>query len=122
KPEDAAEHDAFFHALEPDDVRFRMFGRVKELRRSQLSRLTQIDYDREMTFVALDPTAQQNKKILGVVQAAADPDNIQAEFAIIVRSDLKGKRLGTLLMAKMINYCRLRSTHYLCGEALCYNQ
>lgn len=122
KPEDAAEHVAFFHTLEPDDVRFRMFGRVKELHRSQLSRLTQIDYDREMTFVAMDPAGRENEKILGVVQTVADPDNVNAEFAIVVRSDLKGKGLGTMLMGRMVEYCRQRGTHYLRGEAFCHNQ
>lgn len=122
KPEDAEEHIAFFHALEPDDVRFRMFGRVKELRRSQLTRLTQIDYDREITFVAIDPASQEKERILGAIQAVTDPDNINAEFAVIVRSDVKGKGLGTILMAKLIEYCRLRGTRYICGEALCYNQ
>ena len=58
---------------------------------------------------------------LGVVRAVADPDNISAEFAIIVRSDLKGKGLGTILMAKLIDYCRSHGTREITGDALSFN-
>ena len=58
---------------------------------------------------------------LGVVRAVADPDNIAAEFAIIVRSDLKGQGLGPILLKKLIDYCRTRGTKQLVGEALADN-
>jgi RimJ/RimL family protein N-acetyltransferase len=73
-----------------------------------------------MAFVAVlqRPGAAET---LGVVRAIADPDNRDAEFAIIVRSDLKGRGLGSLLLAKMIAYCRRRGTQRLIGEALAGN-
>ena len=52
RPEDAAAHIAFFHALSPEDVHFRMFGTMRELSPAQLARFTQIDYAREMAFIA----------------------------------------------------------------------
>lgn len=51
--------------------------------------MTQIDYDREMAFVAVRTSAEKSE-ILGVTRAISDPDNIDAEFAVLVRSDLKG--------------------------------
>jgi acetyltransferase len=59
---------------------------------------------------------------LGVVRAVADPDNVNAEFAIIIRSDLKGLGLGQMLMAKLIAYFHQRGTQALVGEALSENQ
>ena len=53
-----------------------------------------------------------------MVRAVADPDNETAEFALAIRSDLKGKRLGRLLMEKIIAYVRARGTHWLVGEVL----
>jgi hypothetical protein len=53
-----------------------------------MARYTQIDYDREMAFVATDPEEAPDTKTLGVVRVVADPDNTEAEFAIIVRSDM----------------------------------
>jgi acetyltransferase len=121
KPEDGLAHIAFFNALDPEDVRYRMFIRMRELQPAQLARLTQIDYDRDMAFIATRKRADGQFETLGVVRAMADPDNEKAEFAIIVRSDVKGQGLGSLLMSKLIDYCRSRCTLEIVGEALPQN-
>jgi acetyltransferase len=95
---------------------------MREIKPSQLARLTQIDYDREMAFVAICEREPGCFETLGVVRAIADPDNVTAEFAIIVRSDLKGKGLGPILVKKLVDYCRSRGTKELVGEALADNQ
>jgi len=121
KPEDGAQHVAFFNALDPEDVRYRVFMRIRELQLPQLARLTQIDYDREMAFIASSECEPGRFETLGVARAIADPDNVSAEFAIIVRSDIKGKGLGPILLGKLIAYCRSRGTKELVGEALADN-
>ena len=121
RPEDGPAHLVFFAALEADDVRYRMFVRVRELAPSQLARFTQIDYDREMAFIATRPGPGGVEETLGVARVVADPDNIQAEFAVTVRSDLKGQGLGRILMEKLIAYCRTRGTREIVGEALPQN-
>jgi len=118
RPEDAEAHKEFFALLSPEDMRFRMFVSMRGLSLAQLSRFTQIDYDREMAFIATRPRADGRSETLGVARAVADPDNSQAEFAIVVRSDLKRSGLGTLLMTKLIDYCRMRGTGVLIGEVL----
>ncbi|HEX6137273.1 MAG TPA: bifunctional acetate--CoA ligase family protein/GNAT family N-acetyltransferase [Casimicrobiaceae bacterium] len=122
RPEDGAQHGAFLRALQPDDVRHRVFIRTRELGPTQLGRLTQIDYDREMAFVAVTEPAAGRAETLGIVRAIADPDNGVAEFAIIVRSELKGRGLGTILLRKLIDYLRERGTRWLEGEALADNE
>jgi acetyltransferase len=121
RPEDGPAHVAFFDALTPDDVRYRMFVRVRELQPDQLARFTQIDYDREMAFIATRPRPDGIDETLGVGRVVADPDNVSAEFAVTVRSDLKGKGLGRMLMEKLIAYCRARGTGEIVGEALPQN-
>jgi acetyltransferase len=121
-PEDAPAHTAFFAALTPEDIRLRMFVRMRELQPAQLARFTQIDYDREMAFIATRTGPDGQPETLGVARAVADPDNVQAEFAVTVRSDLKGKGLGRLLMQKLIRYCRARGTAEIVGEALAENR
>jgi acetyltransferase len=121
KPEDGQAHIAFFAALDPEDVRYRMFTGVRELQPAQLMRFTQIDYDREMAFIATRRRPDGESETLGVARAVADPDNQQAEFAVVVRSDLKGKGLGPILMTRLIDYCRRRGTGELVGEALAHN-
>jgi acetyltransferase len=120
-PEDGPAHLAFFAALTPDDVRYRMFVRVRELAPSQLARFTQIDFDREMAFIATRTGPDGRPETLGVARVVADPDNVSAEFAVTVRSDLKGHGLGRKLMEKLIAYCRARGTREIVGEALPQN-
>jgi acetyl-CoA synthetase (ADP-forming)/acetyltransferase len=121
KPEDGAQHQQFFAALAPDDIRLRFFSAMRELPPAQLARLTQIDYDRAMAFIATRPGAQGQPETLGVVRAVLDPDNQSAEFAIIVRSDLKGRGLGYILFQKLVDYFRARGTREIVGDALSEN-
>ncbi|KQQ89227.1 GNAT family N-acetyltransferase [Massilia sp. Leaf139] len=121
RPEDGPAHLRFFDALTPDDVRYRMFVRIRELQPSQLARFTQIDYDREMAFIATRTGPDGLPETLGVGRVVADPDNVSAEFAVTVRSDLKGLGLGRILMEKLIDYCRSRGTREIVGEALPQN-
>jgi acetyltransferase len=119
RPEDEPAHSRFFQQLEPEDLYLRFFSAVRKAPHSQLARFTQIDYDREMAFIAHAPDREE--ETLGVVRAIADPDNKQAEFAIIVRSDVKGQGLGRALVEKMIRYCRSRGTGELVGQVLSEN-
>jgi len=121
RPEDGPAHLAFFDALTPDDIRYRMFVRIRELQPSQLARFTQIDYDREMAFIATRKNADGVNETLAVARVVADPDNTSAEFAVTVRSDLKGMGLGGIMMKKLIGYCRARGTGEIVGEALPQN-
>jgi acetyltransferase len=121
RPEDAPQHVEFFARLDPDDVRLRFFSAMRELQPAQLARLTQIDYDRAMAFIATRIGSEGRPETLGVVRAVADPDNQHAEFAILVRSDLKGMGLGAILFQKLIDYFRSRGTAAIVGEALSEN-
>ncbi|MDN0081959.1 bifunctional acetate--CoA ligase family protein/GNAT family N-acetyltransferase [Crenobacter sp. SG2305] len=122
RPEDEPQYNAFLMALTPQDMHFRFFDTVRQLAHSQLARLTQIDYDREMAFVAIGHDAAGQEHILGTVQAMGDPDNIAAEFAIAVRSGIQGHGLGGILLTKVIDYCRWRGTVELVGEVLTENE
>lgn len=121
RPEDEPNHHRFIARLTPEDIRFRFFGLVQQLPHSQMARLTQIDYDREMAFIATAPDEAGNPETLGVVRAVTDPDNDSTEFSIVVRSDLKGSGLAKALMRKMIRYCRDRGTRVMVGQVLADN-
>jgi len=118
RPEDGPAHQKFFHALSPEDVHYRLFGSQRELTPAQLARFTQIDYAREMAFILTRPTSAGESETLGVARVVIDPDNTVGEFAIVVRSDLKGQGLGLLLMEALIGYCRARGLEAMVGVAL----
>jgi acetyltransferase len=122
RPEDEAQHLAFLERLDPADIRMRIFYSRRSIERSELARLTQIDYEREMAFIATAPLPDGFEETLGVVRAVTDPDNHDAEYGIVVRSDLKGGGLGARLMDKMIAHLRERGTKRLVATVLNENE
>ncbi|WP_322048460.1 GNAT family N-acetyltransferase [Paraburkholderia sp. J67] len=118
RPEDEEMHRAFVESMTPDDLRLRFFSAVRSFDHSQLARMTQIDYDREMALIASVKGEDGKPRTLGVARAVSDPDNETAEFAVAILSNLKGRGLGRLLMTRIIDYARSRGTHWLLGEAL----
>lgn len=122
RPEDEAQHLAFLERLDPEDIRLRVFHSRRSIEHSELARLTQIDYAREMAFIATRALQGGGEETLGTVRASVDPDNHTAEFGVIVRSDLKGSGLGHRLMGKMIGHLRARGTRRLVGTVLRINR
>lgn len=118
RPEDEPLHRAFIAHVAPSDLRLRFFSSRRELPRTELARLVQIDYAREMAFIALDTAPDGAQETLGVVRAVCDPDDVEAEFALLVRTDVQGHRLGTVLMSKMVGYLRSRGVQRMCGDVL----
>jgi acetyltransferase len=118
RPEDEPQHAQFLQRVDAADIRLRFFYAVRVMSHNDLARFTQIDYDREMAFIASVDDGEAVAETWGVVRAIADPDNMDAEFAILVRSDLKGCGLGSLLMKKIIRYCAARGTGALTGSVL----
>jgi acetyltransferase len=118
KPEDEPKHAAFIHKVSKEDLYKRFFTDVGEFNHESLAAFTQIDYDREMAFVVEEP----NGDILGVARAMITPDNSDAEFAVLIRSDQKGLGLGKVLMTNIINYCRKRNTKQISGMTMPTNQ
>ena len=117
-PSDELLYPDFLEKLEERDVRLRLLAPRKAFSHSFLGRLTQIDYAREMAFVAIDP---ENGSLLGVSRLAADPDYDRAEYAVIVRSDLKGMGLGWALMTRLMDYARAEGLQRLEGTVLAEN-
>lgn len=120
RPEDAPAHFAFVKRLTPEDLRLRFFGAPKEFEYEDMASFTQIDYDREMAFIATreDPEAEGGRETVGVVRASTKPDNTSAEYAIIVQRDMQGVGLGRALLDKMIRYVKSRGTKVLEAQTL----
>jgi acetyltransferase len=118
RPEDEPAHYEFLSKVTPEDIRLRFFHLIRTMPHAEMARLTQIDYDREMAFIATAANGDGRPETLGVVRTVTDPNNEKAEYAILVRSDLKGQGLGLKLMEKMVRYCRSRGTRRMMGLVL----
>ncbi|WP_110691813.1 bifunctional acetate--CoA ligase family protein/GNAT family N-acetyltransferase [Salinicola halophyticus] len=135
--EDAPLITHFHTFLSEQSIRYRYFHHKAVLSTRDLAQLSQINYDRQMAFIAVrrreavDQTeapgtkaadnAPAGEEMLGVVRVWNDPDNIRTEFSIIVRDDLHGVGLGRRLMQKMIDYNRQVGTLAMVGTILSDN-
>lgn len=119
RPEDETLYPAFLTAVTQDDLRLRFFAPVKELSHSAIARFTQIDYARAMAFIAIEEATGQ---MLGVVRIHANSEHRSGEYAILVRSDLKGHGLGWLLMELMVEYARAEGFESVQGQVLQENK
>ena len=118
RPTDADSLMRLHAMLSPSDIRARFHGVMRVLEPSLLVRLSQIDYDREMALIAF---AEGDPVPIGVVRSHADPNNEDAEFAVLVRSDWHGRGAGTLLMHSIIDHARSKGTGALVGSVLSDN-
>jgi acetyltransferase len=122
RPEDEPLIHAYFARMDKEDVRMRFFAPMGKLPHNLAARLTQIDYDRQMAFLAFGADAEGKPDGWGVVRLSADPDNKRAEYAITVRSDVKGIGLGYVLMQTIIDYARNSGIGEIFGLVLRENE
>lgn len=118
KPEDELLIGAMLNRVTPEDLRLRFFAPLKSFSHAFLARLTQLDYAREMAFLAVE---DENSEAAGAVRLHADPGHVEAEYAILLRSDLKGMGLGRALMVLMIDWARAEGIRRVHSQVLAEN-
>ena len=118
RPEDALLYPDFIARVEAEHIRMRFLAPRRHFPEEMAVRLTQLDYDREMAFVALTAEGE----MAGVSRIACDPDHRTAEYALLVRSDLQGLGLGHALMEQLIAYARADGLTQLEGNVLAENR
>lgn len=117
--EDEPAHRAFHEHQSPESIRYRFFQYRKHFSHEDVAQMVQIDYDREMVFIANAQREDgEGEETLGTVRTWTDADNLRCEFAVMVDDRMKGEGLGIRLMQKMIAYCRARGTMEMVGDVL----
>jgi RimJ/RimL family protein N-acetyltransferase len=116
--EDAALYRDFFNDVTAADLRLRFFASMREVSHALLDRLIHYDPARAMAFIVID---EQSKKMLGVVRLHDDTGGENAEFAILVRSQLKDHGVGWLLMKHMIEFSKHKNLKTVRGQVLSEN-
>ncbi|MFO7528134.1 MAG: GNAT family N-acetyltransferase [Marinobacter sp.] len=121
--EDEPAHREFHEHQSPESIRYRFFQYRKHFSREDVAQMVQIDYDREMVFIANAPREDgEGEETLGTVRTWTDADNLRCEFAVMVDDKMKGEGLGVALMQKMIDYCRARGTVEMVGNVMSDNR
>jgi acetyltransferase len=121
RPEDAEIEQEFVRGLSPESRRFRFMDTLRELTPTMLVRFTQIDYDREMAFVA---TVQRDGKEVevGVCRYITNPDAVTCEYAIVVADDWQRRGLGRRMMGVLIEVARRRGLEAMIGHVMSSNR
>ncbi|KMO12014.1 bifunctional acetate--CoA ligase family protein/GNAT family N-acetyltransferase [Methylobacterium platani] len=115
RAEDEGLFEAFFARVSAEDLRLRFFAPVRDFSHAFLARLTQLDYARAIAFVALE---EANGTMMGAVRLHADANHETGEYAILVRSDLKGLGLGWSLMGLMLDWAKAEGLSHVEGQVL----
>jgi len=118
RPEDAAAHADFIARIPREDLRYRFFTALRSVSPEQMARLTQIDYEREMAFVAV---RQRDQATVGVSRLVREIDAARAEFAILVQPDTKGLGLARHLMDRLADWARAQRIPEIAGQVLADN-
>lgn len=116
RPEDAEIERNFVSQLSPDSKYFRFMGTLQELTPEMLVRFTQIDYDREMAFIAISGNIE-----IAVARYIIEPDGRSCEFAVVVADPWHGKGIGTQLMTALITHAKTKGLTKMHGEVLSSN-
>lgn len=115
RPEDEGLVHAFFQKVSQQDLRLRFFAPIKDLGHTFIARLTQLDYARAIAFIAIDEISGE---MVGGVRLHADANYETGEYAILLRSDVKGRGLGWTLMELMIEYAKTEGLRRVEGQIL----
>lgn len=118
RPDDASLLLRFLEKISPEDKRLRFFATVREFSAPFIASLTQLDYHLAMALVAIDPASHE---MLGVVRLHSDKTLESGEYAVLVRSDLKGQGLGWKLMELIVAFARSKGLRKIEGEVLSEN-
>ncbi|HTT48182.1 MAG TPA: GNAT family N-acetyltransferase [Pseudolabrys sp.] len=118
RPDDMRLYPDFLDDVSAEDLRLRFFARIAELSAEEIEKLAHLDFAHEMAFVALD---EASGRMLGLVRLKDELDEETAEFAVLVRSRLKGHGLGWLLMRRVIDYAKDKGLRRVYGDVLVEN-
>jgi RimJ/RimL family protein N-acetyltransferase len=115
RPDDGVLYPDFLANVTSDDLRLRFFAPMREVSPAMIDKLIHYDPAKAMAFIAI---AEATGRLLGVVRLHDDPDGETAEFAILLRTHLKGHGLGWLLMKHMIANAKAKGLHTVRGQVL----
>lgn len=120
RPEDGELERRFVRGLSSETKYFRFMQMLQELTPAMLERFTQIDYDREMAFLASVQKDGEEVEI-GITRYSINPDAETCEFAIVVTDDWQGRGVGTVLMQSLMDEAKTKQIKKIEGQVLTGN-
>ena len=123
RPEDAELEQDFHSRLSANTKYFRFMQALQELTPEMIVRFTQIDYDREMAFIAItNNTDLSHTKELAVGRYVMSPDGKSVEFALVVVDDAQCMGIGTKILIELMRSAKDKGMEFFTGEVLTANK
>jgi acetyltransferase len=120
RPEDEPIELEFIRGLSTETSRMRFFQIIKDLPHEALVRFCNIDYDREMAFIA--ETREGERKIeIAVARLILESNKTRGEFAVVVADKYQAQGLGVKLVDMLIAVAREKGVESIYGIILSEN-
>ncbi|MCX5809274.1 MAG: GNAT family N-acetyltransferase [Proteobacteria bacterium] len=107
-------------SLSEETLRVRFFV-VMEINHRMLMQFCNIDYDREIAFVA-ELKEGEKKRIIGGGRLIIEPDFKSGQFALLIQDDFHGKGLGEKFLDILIGIAQERELEEIYGVVLTENE
>jgi acetyltransferase len=120
RPEDEPLEYELLTSVSPETLKGRFFQNIKNITHEMLTRLCNIDYEREVAIVA-EIKEGQKKRLIGIGQLSIEPDYETGEFAVIVHDDYQAKGLGFKLSDLLIGIAQEKGLERFFGFVLTSN-
>lgn len=120
RPSDEPNVLHLLESLSPDEIRLRFFNFIRHFSHDMAARITQVDYDREVSLVA--SRYDEPEQLAGLGTLICDPDGREAEFAILVHHDHGGVGLGRHLLDCLLRQASARQVETVYGDVLAQNK
>lgn len=108
--------DIFYH-MTPQDVYTRFFTGLKSLAVSKAEHLCNVDYEKEMAFVATIGSLE-DEQIIGSSCYVVNPSTNMADVAYMNRPEWKGGGLGSALQQRMVEYAKSKGLRGFTADIL----
>jgi len=120
KPQDEDLVKEFFYGLSPETIYLRYAGIRKTMPHEERLRLVSIDYESEMTLVAVT-MEEGHDRIVGIGTYIVDPGTNEAEAAFMVADAFQGRGIGTSLFRRLADIARTKGLRSLVALVLPQN-
>jgi RimJ/RimL family protein N-acetyltransferase len=109
-----------FYKLPPEDVYTRFFRHLKQFPMSEAEYFCNVDYEKEMAFIAAVGDHDQ-EQIIGSSFYVVDPSTNMAEVAYMILHEWQGRGVGKLLQERMSAYAVSKGIRGFKADILCEN-
>ncbi len=119
RPADEPAVLALLGRLDPEEIRLRFFAVIRHFSHDMAARITQVDYDREITLAAIVSDAPD--EIAALATLVADADAQHAEYAVLVQRSHARQGLGRHLLQRLLHIASARGVGHVHGDVLSDN-